>query len=41
MMDKNTERQFQAADAAIENAVTAFMSKIDQMLGQWEAVAPM
>jgi hypothetical protein len=36
----NTERQFQAADAAVERAVTAFSSKIEQMLGRWEAVAP-
>jgi hypothetical protein len=39
-MGKNTERQFQAADAAIESTVAAFMSKIEQMLGRWEAVAP-
>jgi hypothetical protein len=38
MMDKSTERQFQAADAAIESAVTAFMSNIDQLSGKWEAV---
>jgi hypothetical protein len=38
MMDKNTGRQFQAADAAIESAVTACMSKIEQMIGRWEAV---
>jgi hypothetical protein len=38
-MDKETERQFQAADAAIESAVTACLSKIEQMFGQWDAVA--
>jgi hypothetical protein len=33
MVDKNTERQFQAADDAIERAVTACMSKIERMIG--------
>jgi hypothetical protein len=33
-----TERQFQKADAAVERAVTAFMRKIEPMLGKWEAV---
>jgi hypothetical protein len=40
MMDKNTDRQFDAADAATEKAVTAFMGKIEQLLGRWEAVSP-
>ena len=39
-MANNTERQFQEADAAVDRAVTAFMSKIQGMSGKWEAVAP-
>ena len=38
MTDKNTQRQIQAADDAIGSAVTACMSKIEQMIGRWEAV---
>ena len=38
MMDK-TDRQFQAARAAVERAVAACMSKIEQTDGRWEAVA--
>jgi len=39
-MNKNIDRQFQKADAAIERAVADFMGKIDKMIGRWEAVAP-
>ena len=39
-MNNRTERQFQEADAALEGAVTTFMSEIEPMLGKWEAVAP-
>jgi hypothetical protein len=39
-MDDRTERQFQKADAAVDQAVAAFMSEIEPMLGKWEAVAP-
>jgi hypothetical protein len=39
-MDKRSERQFEAADAAVDQAVTAFIGKIESMLGKWEAVAP-
>jgi hypothetical protein len=38
-MSKSAERQFKEADAAIERAVTGFVSKINQMPGRWEAVA--
>jgi hypothetical protein len=31
--------QFAAADAAIERAVTTFVSKFERMCGKWEAVA--
>ena len=34
------ERQFQQADAAIERAVTAFMKRVDALMGRWEAVSP-
>lgn len=37
-MSRDTDRQFQAADAAIERAVTAFMSAINQMMGRWDYV---
>jgi hypothetical protein len=39
-MANNTERQFREADAAVDQAVAAFMSKIGSMSGKWEAVAP-
>jgi hypothetical protein len=35
----STERQFQEADAAVERAVAAFMSKIEPLSAKWEAVA--
>ena len=38
-MTKNTERQFQEADAAVERAIAAFMIKIEQMSEKWEAVS--
>src|SRR5262245_4989343 len=40
VMSTSTERQFQAADDAVEQAVIAFVGEIEQMLGKWEAVAP-
>ncbi len=39
-MDSSTERQFQEADAAVDQAVAAFISEIKSMSGKWEAVAP-
>jgi len=39
-MDKNTDRQFQAARAAIEHTVSTCMSDIDKVKGRWEDVAP-
>ena len=40
-MNDNTEQQFRAADAAVEQAVTALRNKIASiMVGTWEAVAP-
>jgi hypothetical protein len=36
----NGDQQFQAVDAAVEQAVTAFRAKIELMFGKWEAVAP-
>jgi hypothetical protein len=36
----STERQFQEADDAVDQAVADFMSKIGSMSGKWEAVAP-
>jgi len=33
-MNKNIDRQFQKADAAIERAVADFMGKIDKMIGR-------
>ena len=38
-MDDNTERQFQEADAAVDKAVAAFISKIESMSEKWDAVA--
>jgi hypothetical protein len=38
-MSDRTERQFQQADAAVDQAVTAFIGKIEAMLGKWEALA--
>jgi|RhiMethySRZTD1v2_1073278.scaffolds.fasta_scaffold3385702_1 hypothetical protein len=38
-MNNSTKRQFQEADAAVERAVTDFMSKIEPMFVKWEAVA--
>jgi hypothetical protein len=34
-MDRNTQQQFQAADAAVER----FLTEIEQMTGWWESVA--
>ena len=39
-MDSSTERQFQEADAAVDQAVPAFISEMKAMSGKWEAVAP-
>jgi hypothetical protein len=39
-MNDSTKRQFQQADAAVDKAVAAFMSKIEPMSGKWDAVAP-
>ena len=39
-MSKSIDRQFQKADAAVERAVTAFMSKIEPMLVKWDGVPP-
>ena len=38
-MDDNTERQFREADAAVDQAVDAFIGKIESMSGKWDAVA--
>jgi hypothetical protein len=38
-MDKKTEQQFQAADAAIERTVERFLTEIEQMTMRWESVA--
>jgi hypothetical protein len=38
-MDKKTEQQFQAADAAIERTVERFLTEIKQMTVRWESVA--
>ena len=38
-MSHNTDRQFQAADAAVAKAVDDFMNKIERVSGKWEAVA--
>ena len=39
-MDSSTERQFHEADAAVDQAVAAFISEMKAMSGKWEAVAP-
>ena len=39
-MEDSTKRQFQEADAAVDKAVAAFISKIELMSGNWDAVAP-
>jgi hypothetical protein len=40
-MSNDTERQFQEAEAAVEQAIAAFRSKIKSVMpGKWEAVAP-
>ena len=39
-MNDSTKRQFQQADAAVDKAIAAFISKIESMSGKWEAVAP-
>jgi len=39
-MNDSTKRQFQEADAVVDEAVAAFISKIDSMSGKWDAVAP-
>ena len=39
-MDSSTERQFQEADASVDQAVAAFISEMKSMSGKWEAVAP-
>jgi hypothetical protein len=39
-MDRNTQQQFQAADAAIYLTVEHFLTEIEQMTGRWESVAP-
>jgi hypothetical protein len=39
-MSDDTERQFQAADDAIGQAVFGFARGIAPMFGQWEAVPP-
>ena len=39
-MNDSTKRQFQQADAAVDEAVATFMSKIESMSGKWDAVAP-
>jgi hypothetical protein len=38
-MNKKTDQQFDAADAAIKRAVTDLVSKIDQTSVRWEAVS--
>jgi hypothetical protein len=39
-MNDSTKRQFQEADAAVDKAVVAFISKIKSISGKWDAVAP-
>jgi hypothetical protein len=39
-MSNSTDRQFQEADAAVEQTVAAFMGKVEPLLVNWEAVAP-
>ncbi len=39
-MNDSTKRQFQEADAAVDKAVAAFISKIESISGKWDAVAP-
>jgi hypothetical protein len=39
-MNDSTKRQFQQADAAVDKAVATFISKIESMSGNWDAVAP-
>jgi hypothetical protein len=39
-MSDSTEPQFQEADAAVDQAVAAFISEIKSMSGKREAVAP-
>ncbi|TMJ57891.1 MAG: hypothetical protein E6G79_11175 [Alphaproteobacteria bacterium] len=36
----NTERKFQEADATVDQAVAAFISKIKSISGKWDDVAP-
>ena len=37
---ERADRQFDAADAAVERAVATFISKIKSIETKWEAVAP-
>ena len=37
---RKMDRQYDAADAAIERVVTAFIGRIDKMMGQWDEVHP-
>ena len=39
-MADNTERQLREADAAVDNSVADFISKIETMSGRWDGVAP-
>jgi hypothetical protein len=38
-MANNTEQRFREADAAVDQAVDAFIGKIESMSGKWDAVA--
>jgi hypothetical protein len=40
-MSDNTDSQFEAADAAIEKAASAFMDEILQMIAKWEIIPPL
>jgi len=35
-----SEKQFEEASAAIEQAITAFVAKIDELSGKWDEVSP-
>ena len=39
-MNDSSDRQFREADAAADEAIAAFISKIQSMSGEWDAVAP-
>ena len=39
-MNNETERQFHEAEEAIERTVASFIGEINQLSGQWKAVAP-